>query len=155
MHPSSAHTHKQPASCISKKRPGLTRREGICRVGGPGRIQLHLFTPVRHRLVAPRGRERAGRCGRGLGRRQGLLRPGRLLVSVFPGRAPAGLGLVGLVVSGGRGLLLLLLRLFFLDLLLLAHIFPLLVLAVPRLPLVLLALILGRLMGRGRGLGQL
>lgn len=154
MHPSSAHTHKQPASCISKKRPGLTRREGICRVGGPGRIQLHLFTPVRHRLVAPRGRERAGRCGRGLGRRQGLLRPGRLLVSVFPGRAPAGLGLVGLVVSGGRGLLLLL-RLFFLDLLLLAHIFPLLVLAVPRLPLVLLALILGRLMGRGRGLGQL
>lgn len=154
MHPSSAHTHKQPASCISKKRPGLTRREGICRVGGPGRIQLHLFTPVRHRLVAPRGRERAGRCGRGLGRRQGLLRPGRLLVSVFPGRAPAGLGLVGLVVSGGRGLLLLL-RLFFLDLLLLAHIFPLLVLAVPHLPLVLLALILGRLMGRGRGLGQL
>ena len=48
------HTHKQPASCISE-RPGLTRREGVGRMGGPGRIQLHLFSPVGHRLVAPGG----------------------------------------------------------------------------------------------------
>lgn len=46
-----AHTHTQPASC-SLKRPGLTRREGTSRVGGPGRIQLHLFTPIGHGLVA-------------------------------------------------------------------------------------------------------
>lgn len=49
-----AHTHKQPASCISE-RPGLTRRQGTGRVGIPGRIQLHLFTPVRHGLVVPGG----------------------------------------------------------------------------------------------------
>jgi hypothetical protein len=47
------HTHRQPASCIPK-RPGLTRRQGAERVGHPGRIQLHLLTPVRHRLVASR-----------------------------------------------------------------------------------------------------
>lgn len=52
-HPSSAraHTHRQPAS-YTLKRPGLTRREGASQVGGPGRIQLHLFTPIGHRLVA-------------------------------------------------------------------------------------------------------
>lgn len=141
-------------------------------MGGPGRIQLHLFTPVGHRLVAPGGREGAGRRGRGLGEWQGLLRPGGLFVATFPAGAPArapagaptGLRLVGPVVPGWFFSLLISLF-FFLDLLLLllrilTHVFPLLglpvvTLALPALALLTLVLVLGRLMGRGRALGRL
>ena len=74
---------------------------------------------------------------------------------MFPGGAPAGLSLLGLVISGWFFFLIISL-LFFLDLLLLlvilTHVFPLLIL--PVFPLIL-ALLLRRPMGRGRGLRQL
>ena len=116
-------------------------------------------------MVAPGGREGAGRCGRGLGERQGLFRPGGLFVTVFPGGAPTGapagaptgLSLLVLVISGWF-LFLIISLLFFLDLLLLViltHVFPLLILPILPLILALLALILRRPMGRGQGLRQL
>lgn len=111
--------------------------------------------------MAPGGREGAGRCGRGLGERQGLFRPGGLFVTVFPGGAPAGaptgLSLLVLVMAGWFFFLIISL-LFFLDLLLLiilTHVFPLLILPVLPLILALLALILRRPMGSGQGLRQL
>lgn len=113
--------------------------------------------------MAPGGREGAGRRGRGLGERQGLFRPGGLFVTVFPGGAPAGLSLLGLVISSWL-FFLIISPLFFLYLLIiLTHVFPLLIL--PIIPLIqallaliafaLLALLLRRPMGRGRGLRQL
>lgn len=155
------YTHKQPASCIFK-RPGLTRRKGISWVGGPRRIQLHLFTPVGHRLVAPRGREGTGRRGRGLGKRRGLLGPGRLFVGLLAAGAPSGLQLLGFLVLGWFFLLLFLISLFFLLNLLLVptHVFPFLILPLIFFPFVLppivvLPLILRRPMDRGWGSGWL
>lgn len=130
-------------------------------MGGPGRIQLHLFTPVGHRLVAPRGREGAGRRGRGLGKRRGLLGPGRLFVGLLTAGAPSGLQLLGFLVLGWF-FLLFLISLFFLlnHLLVPTHVFPFLILPLVFFPfvlpaIVLLPLILRRPVDRGWGRGWL
>ena len=153
MHPSSTHTSSQlHAFSNGQASPGETASAGWAVRGEFSSIS----SPQSDTGWWPPGGEKGleGVAG-GLGERQGLFRPGGLFVTMFPGGAPAGLSLLGLVISGWFFFLIISL-LFFLDLLLLllilTHVFPLLILP---LILALLALILRRSMGRGWGLRQL